>query len=450
MTQKLKHFLRKIFVAIFALGILLAPGFADTGAASGLGTGDIGDYGSWATEANRTKFLDSVNEDLTGYEEGFKKTYANTHVPIEAKVGMALMNGLSHVSKILDRSLVSFVEVFLILAFMFWMMFEIYQNMRKPEKGLMDLGKDFATKGIILVAWLALLHGGLQQLFGWIMGPIVAFGSHIAGVILDAIANAGGMPLADNCAAIQQYAVENAAPHLITDAKFSGEILCVPSRLSEFYYAAILYGFGLLKTGLGASAFTFFTGTILIGTFTYAAFKFLFFALGIVVDLFLVVITLPFTAIAECMHKTTYDGLAGKIYNGFTELFKPIALDKQITTYVNAAIYFVAMSIVVAIGGSFIASVVTYNSKTHLFSVTNHNPIELILVGVLVAYIAVHTKDIVDKMGATVEDGFGKQLYNDASLLFKKIKTGVGKVYNAARGKKDDAASGDKKGTKKK
>ena len=437
--HKLKNIFRKIFVAVFALGILVSPLVAVADESSSMG--DIGEYGSWATEANRQKFISVVGDDLDAYENSFKKTYVTTHVPIEAKAGMALMNGLSHVAHILDASLVRFVKIFLIVAFAFWASFNIYAAMKKPKDNMIDFYKDIIIKGIILGLWLLLLDGGLRTFFGWIMGPIVAIGAYVSNIILDGVAAVGGMNFSDSCAAIQQYATENASEYLVTDAKFAGEILCTPTRLSEFYYAVILYGFSLLKTGLGASALTFFGGLSLIGTFTYVGFKFLFVAFGVIVDLFLVVILLPFTAIAENLQTTEYDGIAGKIYNQFLGLFKNLKLDAQITKYIKAAIYFIALSVVVAIGGAFLAYAVSYDPKTHLLYTNSNSPIELILVGIFIAFIASQSNDIAAKIGAKLDDlddknSFRSRFQKDVDNFITKTKTKTSTLYKAWKSRK--------------
>ena len=433
MIKVFKKFLSIIFVATLSLTLVGGVSFG----ADNFTSGDVGDFGAWTTDANREIIMSNMNSDLDSFESGFQKQYIDTGVPIEAKLGMALMNALSHISKVLDMSLVRFVNIFLILAYAFWIMFETYRAMKEPDKVKMrDNIENIIRKGIILAIWLILMNGSLQKLFGYAMGPIVAFGSYVSNFILDVVANAGGLALSDNCAAIQQYAAANASDTLITDAKFAGEILCVPTRLSGFYYAAILYGWSLIKTGIGLSAFTCFCGIALIAMFTYAAFKFLFVAFGVIADLFLVVIMLPFTAISETLNKTSYEGIAGKLYNGFLDVFKPVSLTEQINKYINAAIYFVSLSIVVAIGGAILASVVQYNPAAHTFSLGAHSGIELFLVGALVAYIAGHSDEIAKQIGGAVDYALGTKLSNDIKTLYKDLKEKTKTVYKAVRDSK--------------
>ena len=430
MINKIVNFLSKVFVAIFALSLLCGASYAVT---DNLTHGDVGDFGTWATDANREMFISNLGSDLNSFESGFQKQYIDTGVPIEAKIGMAFMNALSHVAKVLDMSLVRYINIFLLVAYMFWVMFEAYRAMTDAKGNIRETVEKVLRKGVILGFWLILLDGELQKLFGYLMGPIVWVGSYVANFILDAVANAGGFALSNSCEAVQQYAVANASDALVTDAKFAGQILCLPTRLSSFYYAAILYGWELIKTGIGLSAFTCFCGIALITMFTYAAFKFLFVAFGVIADLFLVVITLPFTAISETLNKTSYEGIAGKIYNGFLGVFKPLSLTEQINKYINAAIYFVSLSIVVAIGGAILASVIQYQPGTHTFTLGNHSGIELFLVGALVAYIAGHSDVIAKQLGGAVDYALGTKLSDDIKKLYQELKTKTKKIYTTVR-----------------
>lgn len=433
MINTVKKFLSKVLVVFFALTLCCGATYA---VSDNFTSGDVGDFGSWATDANREMFISNIGSDLNSFESGFQKQYIDTGVPIEAKLGMALMNALSHVAKVLDMSLVRFVNIFLIVAYIFWIMLEAYRGMKDSKVKVGDNIKNIIRKGVVLAFWLILLDGSLQKLFGYVMGPIIAIGSYVANFILDAVASVGGLTLSDNCAAIQQYAAANASEHLITDAKFAGQILCLPTRLSGFYYAAILYGWGLVKTGIGLSAFTCLSGIALIVMFTYAAYKFLFVAFGVIADLFLVVIMLPFTAISETLNKTSYEGIAGKIYNGFLGVFKPLSLTEQINKYVNAAVYFISLAIVVAIGGAVLASVVQYNPGTHTFSIGTHSGMELFLVGALVAYIAGRSDEIAKQMGGAIDYALGTKLSSDIKTLYNDLKAKTKKVYSAIRDSK--------------
>ena len=71
---------------------------------------------------------------------------------------------------------------------------------------------------------------------------------------------------------------------------------------------AVAAGWKWMIAGIGTSAFTTLVGAAFIVIFIYNGFKFALMGLGVIVDLFLGVFMLPFTAIAETINKTSYKG----------------------------------------------------------------------------------------------------------------------------------------------
>lgn len=431
MKNIIKKFLLCVCSVIFA-GVLSAPIYA-AGPANFV-TGDIGEFGEWTTEHNRETLVENVTNDITQFESGYEREYIETGVPIEARLGIALMRALTYVTHILDISLIPFVNIFLIVAFVFWIMFEAYRLITDPKIKAMPVFENGIRKAIILGIWLFLIGGHLQNLFGMIMGPIVSFGSYVANAILDATANMGGFSFSDTCEAIRAYAANNIQDTSVITSDFAADIMCVPSRLSGFYYAAIKYGWSLVLSGFGVSTLTFLMGLIFVGLFIYTAFKFAFAAFGVIADLFLVVIMLPFTAIAETLDKTKYEGIAGQIYNGLIEVFKkPAGLSAQIKKFIDAAIYFVSLSIVIAIGGALLASAISIKADTHVMTILNGNTITVLLTGILVAYIAAHVDEIAKSIGGAVEYAISDDLKKDLKTIYSDTKKKVEELIKASK-----------------
>ena len=415
-----------MLIAIVALMLVCPKTFADDEQA--LLTGDIGDFGAWTTEHNQMELLGDVKEDIQSLTSNFQQQYIDTGVPIEAKIGVAFVGGLSFVSEILDRTLVRFVNAFLLLAFFFWLSFEIYKKIIEGKGIPRDSIKEWVKRGAILGIWIILLGGGLQQLFSMLMGPIVAVGSYVSGLVIDSVFATGNIQLSDTCNAIRQYAAANTAPGTPIDAQTVANIMCVPTRLSEFYYAAIKYGWTLTLSGLGVSAFTFLIGIVFVCLFTYTAFKFAFVSFSVISELFLVIIMLPFTAITETIGKTSYNGIPGQVFNAFLGLFKSMSLSDQVNKFIQTAIYFVSMSIIVAIGGAILANAVALNSQTGALTVLNGDTLTLLISGALVAYIAMHIEDMAKQIGGAIdyaknENALGNKLQQDVTNMFKDVKT---------------------------
>ena len=290
-------------------------------------------------------------------------------------------------------------------------------------------------RGAVLGVWLLILNFGLPKLFGMIMGPIISFGSYISNMILDATAANGGYALSDTCAAIRAYAATHMTDTSVVTTEFAGDIICLPARMSGFYHGAIKYGWEILVSGLGVRTFSVIVGLALVIIFTYAAFKFMIAAFGVIADLFLVVILLPFTAISETINKTDYEGMAGKIYNGFLGLFnaESFSLSNQAKKFIDAAIYFVSLAIAVSIGGALLANGLEFNPVTHIVSIPNGDTVTMLLIGALVAYVATHVDDIAKLIGGGIEYTLGTELSNDAKTLYKSTKKRIAEVIKAAK-----------------
>lgn len=421
MMTRIKKFLSKLVIAIVAI-MLYTPVFA---VQTNLAAGDIGDYGVWTTEHNRATIVENLQSDIQDFQSENAKQYLKTGVPVEAKLGIVFVRALTHITKILNDSLVRFVYIFLIAAFVFWVMFESYKLITDAKTKAMPTVEEIIKKAVTLGIWLIILGVGLSDLFGAIMGPIVGFGSYISNLILNSVMSAGGFTLSDTCAAIHAYAAANMTDTSVIDASTAANIMCVPTQLSGFYYGAIKFAWQLVGTGLGTSAFTFIVGLILVYLFTYSAFKFAFVAFGVIADLFLVIILLPFTAISETISKTSYKGIAGDIYNGFLGIFKSSGLSEQIKKFIDAAIYFISLSIVVAIGGALLAGAIKLNSETHVISIIDGNVMTLLLTGALIAYIASHADEIAKSIGGAVDSALGGELAKDVKNLYTGTKKRV-------------------------
>ncbi len=419
MNKIIKRFLSIVLVAFTAMFAVHQSIALDTG---NLVTGDIGDFGTWATEHNQNTVLQNVRQDLNDFESEYGQEYIRTGVPIEARLGIAFVRALDYIARILDNSLVQFINIFLVVAFIFWVMLQAYQLITDNKTRAMPTVEEIAKKGAIVAIWVLLLGGGIQWFFGTIMGPIFGFSSYVSNLILNATTSVGGFVLDNNCPSIHAYAASHMSGTTIMTPDFAANIICVPARLSGFYYGAIKYGWSLVLSGLGVSTFTFLVGLVFVGLFLYTAYKFLFVAFGVIADLFLVIIFLPFTAVAETVNKTSYKGIAGDIYNGFLGLFNTSNLSSQIKKFVDAAIYFISLSIIISVAGALLASAVSLNSQTHIISILNGDVITLILTGALVAYIAAHTEEFAKSIGGAVDYAIGSNLQKDLKTVYNSTK----------------------------
>ncbi len=404
--------------------IVLCIGALSARAASNVPMGDVGDYGTWATEHNRALVTQQMSSDFENFAP--TKQLVKDYVPIEAKVGLAFMNALSLIGEVLDNSLVRFVIIFMVVAFLFWTAFETYKMMTDGKGKTMDLAETIVKKGVVLAIWILILSAGPGKLFMWIMGPVITVGTYMADMILGAVSATVGLELPDTCAAIREYAAAHTSSRMLIDASAAADMLCVPTRLSGFCYTAIAAGWEWIKAGIGHSALTFIVGVVFVIVFAINMWKFALMALSVIADLFLVVLMLPFTAIAETTAKTSYKGIAGTIFNGFLGLFKAQKLDAQITKFINAAIYFVSLSMVIALCTALLAGTINTNLTDAVPTIETGNAMVTLLTGLLVGYLASQSGKIAsDYLGGSVDESFGKRVGGDIKNLWNSANAKV-------------------------
>lgn len=386
-------------------------------ATSNLPMGDIGDNGTWATENNLNQITNNLQNDIVTFAPDAQEITRN-HVPLEAKASIAFMNAMTSIGKILDSALVRFAMLFILIAYAFWIGIEAY-NMMTTGGDAKKLVYDLLIKGIKISIWLIIIAFGPAKIFMWIMGPILSVGTYMANMILNAVLGAAGVSMPDTCASIAQYASQNISPDAIIDAAAASDIICLPTRMSEFFRITLALGFRWIVAGIGHSLLTFIAGIALIIMSIRCIWKFLFMALGVVADLFLAVLMLPFTAIAETTSKTKFKGIVGDIFNTFTGLFSPESLDAQIKKFISTALYFVSLAIVIGVCVALLSGVFTADLFSIEPTVDNAGGfIITLLVLRLVIYMADQTDKFANDWGGKIQGDFGNKVQSDVKGLW--------------------------------
>ncbi len=407
---------RKILIAIFAVFIAI-PAFADTFMG---GSGDIGDFGRWATEENRGLVTSRIVDEL----QHFGPTATNvTHayVPVEAKVGLAFIGGMTQIATALDKTLGQFAIMFMLIAYAFWVAFEAY-NLIGTAGDAKKTIENVLKKGLIISVWLIVLKFGIARAFTMIMVPIVSAGTFIATTIWESITSAAGYALPNTCEAIRQYATTALPGNVQITADAASGLLCIPTQMSAFFMTIIEIGWKWVIAGVGTSLFTSIIGIYITYLALKSIWKYMFIALGVIADIFLSLLLLPFTAIAETTAKTQYKGVAGDIFNTFLDIFKAEKLETQITRIVKAALYFVCLAVATGVAVSLLTFVVNPASGEILTSGGLDGAILLILSLMLVCYMAEKSQKLATEWGGKIETGFGDQVKKDTEKLWELTK----------------------------
>lgn len=426
----LLKFLSVIVLAFSLLGGITSGYCAETNVPteSEYGMADVGDYGSWATENNRKRFMSELTYDIEQFRgENAGKQLVKDYVPIEAKIGMAFMNAFSHIGHILDSSLVRFTIIFIVIMYGFWLMFEAYTIIIGESK-VKDKLPEIIKKAIAVGAWTAVLSIGVSETFMLVVSPIMYIGTMLSDIVLNAVASVVGISLPDTCGAIHEYVRTHISDINIVDPVSASNIMCLPSRMSGFFRTGVSLGWEWIVYGIGKSALTFFAGIGLIGGFIYLMWKFAFIAFGVIADLFLGIIMLPFTAVAETVSNTSYKGIAGSIFNGFVKLFSAEKLKAQVERFINAALHFFAMSVIVSVCIGLLATVYSVDTMTLVPSIDNPSFIITLLVTALAIWLAKNASAKATEMGGKISTDLGDTLQKDAKNLWKSTKANTKKL----------------------
>ena len=402
-------------------------------AANNIPFGDITEYGDWINPDNMNKFRSSISTDMSNFQTEFQNNVqAPNFIPLEVKIGLAFMRALSSIDYVLQISLVRFTIIFLFVMYAFWIAIEAYKMMRESSD-YKTVFYDVFKKGMIIAIWVIVLQFGVVKLFTLLINPILAFGAYFSNFILDSVAQSYDVKIPDTCMAIQQYVYNNSVSAVANGAKAqlmippetAANIMCLPARVSTYFYQATAVAWKWMINGFSQSTTQIFVGGICIVMFIKCIFKYAFMTLGVVAELFLRLLMLPFTALAESLPSTDEKGYIGQIFNGFLKIFNTQKLSDVIAVFVNATIYFISLAIVIAICAALLTNIIDLNNDVY----TTGRAMKTILCGALVLHLANKADELAKKIGGSVDNSFGTKLASETKTLWDDTKNIAGKIY---------------------
>ncbi len=427
--MQIRKILKHLFICIFCATCFVGSSYA----AGNIPHGDIGEYGNWITTDNMAKYKDNLSGDVESFQQTFQTNLHSTNfVPLEVKLGLSFMKALSAIDKVLQISLVRFTIIFLFIMYAFWIGLEAYRLIRDTgdyKKALYDI----FINGIKIAAWVIVLNYGPAKLFTILITPILALSISLSDFILNAVAQSYNVVIPDTCATIHQYVDANTTGQLLIGSDAAANIMCLPARLSVYFYHATASAFEWMVNGLKNNLTMFITGAVCVVMFIGCIFKYAFMTLGVVVNLFLTLLMLPFTAVAESLPKTKETNYAGQIFSGFLGLFKTKKLSDVISVFIDAAIYFVSLSIVISICAALL---------TNIISITGQNTYHVgsamtsILCAGIIFYFANQADKLAKDIGGKIDNSFGELLQKDTKQLWTDTKNLGGKIFKAWANKK--------------
>lgn len=420
--------IRKILSVLLICVLCIGGVCGACSAAGNLPTGEISEYGNWVNAENMEQFNNGLKSDTERFQKQFQTNIkSDTFVPIEVRLGLMFMKSLSAIDSVLQMSLIRFTIIFLLIMYAFWVGLNAYKMIRESndyKKALFDIFK----KGFTIAVWIVILNYGPSKTFTAIITPIIALGTYLSDFILDIVATTYNVNLPDTCATIHNYVDSHNTGKLLIDADAAANIMCLPGRISTYFYHAIGAAFDWIKYGFGHSATAVCVGIVSIFIFVKCIFKYAFMTLGVVADLFLTLLMLPFTALAESMPNVDEKNYAGQIFSGFLSVFNTKKLSDIISIFVNAAIYFVSLAIIIAICAALLTNIISIDAN-HPYTVGS--AMTSILVGCFVLYLAGKADSLATQIGGKIDNSFGKQLQEDTKTVWGNLKGFTSKAIKA-------------------
>lgn len=417
----IRKILYGLFVCILCVGCLCNVAHAE----ANVPFGEIGDYGNWITEANMSQYHNSITNDATEFQNNFQNNLkSTTYIPPEVKLGLMFMKAMYSIDAVLQMSLVKFTIIFLLVMYAFWIALEAYKMIRESNDYKSVLYTIF-IKGINITCWIIILNYGPAKVFMLILNPIIDIGTYVSDFILNAVAKTYNVSIPDSCAAIHNYVNEHNTGKLLIDANSAANIMCLPSRISVFFYHAIGAAFDWVVYGLTHSATAVIVGLISIVLFIKCILKYAFMTLGIVADLFLTLMMLPFTAIAECVPDTKETNYPAKVFKGFFKMFNTLKISDVINKFIKATIYFICLAIIIAICAALLSNIISVTENSQY---TVGSSMTTILAGCFVLYLANKADKLATQMGGSIDNKLGKQFQDDTKNLWGSAKATGAKI----------------------
>jgi len=420
--MQIKRFFKYLFVCILCIFCIYGTAYP----AGNIPLGEVDEYGSWMNADNAEKYKTNISTDIKQFQGDFDNNLKSSNfVPLEVKLGLVFMKSLNAIDKIMEISLVRFTIILLFITYAVFIGLEAYKLIRDSGDYKPVIYEIF-KKGMIISLWLIVLDYGPAKLFAQLASPIISIGRYLSDFILNSVAQTYSIEIPDTCNAVHQYVDAHNTGKLLIDSSAAANIMCLPARMSVFFYHATSQAFKWMGYGIFHSFTAFIVGAVSAFIFIKCIFKYAFMTLGIVADLFLTLLMLPFTAIAEAMPELKEKNYVGQIFSGLLKIFNANKLSNVISTFINASIYFASLSIIISLSAILLSKIISLNSDN---SYTVSYGIESLLTGGLILYLISKVDDYTSKLGGKIDNAFGEKLKGDTKTLLGDAKNIVSMIY---------------------
>ncbi len=357
----------------------------------------------------------------------------SNYIPVEIRLGSIIIDGFGFINEMLYPFFANLLTTLLIIFLAFWLSGEAYQMINSGKTSLTN-GTTIVKKIFLVIIWTAIIQSNPAQVFAYIMGPIIQMGSNITDFIITAMT---GMPLDNTCDNIHRMVQNNTDtsflqyPLLSPEAK--ANILCLTARISKLYTQFIVLGFKWMGQGLLLQPLTFLIGLTLVIMFIYIGFKFMLETIGIIIDLIIALLLLPFCAIKECFSGgISYKGLEGipqQLFGSIVSIFSFGDYKGLITKILKSVLYFWILAIIIGICYEMMAYTLNLNpnilDSATLPSQGDMGFMTILLAGILTCYLIKKAPEYAKTMGGAFDSPTGESLKSETKKLYDWTKKAI-------------------------
>ncbi len=362
-------------------------------------------------------------------------------IPIETKIAKLTIDSMTYVAQMLYPIFMNIITWFLITLLAWWIALESYALIESGSD-TKKFAESIVKKSIIVVIWIAILQSNPAQIFMFFAGPIISLGTYISDLILTTTV---GVDTLHTCDAIRAYVASD--PLTTVEPFLSNEttanMLCMPARISTFFYQCISTGFYWMKYGFGTSGLMVITGIMFVIVFIINAFNFAISVLSVIADLMLTLFFLPFVAIKTCFgggDTSVKNPIVKTVFQTVTGMFATGDISKLIETLVKALFYFCILSVIA--GMSYALMQGAFNTTGDLRNITpsmnDTSFMTVFLCGLLTLYMIRNAEKFSEKLGGAINREYAKLIDKNIKSGWKDLNETAKKLYTSAIKKKSD------------
>ncbi|MDR0448902.1 MAG: hypothetical protein LBG89_00365 [Rickettsiales bacterium] len=353
------------------------------------------------TAAAKNNILSGLKNSVPAYAD-----FRADNIPLDIRASMFVIEGLSTIAMIVYKNLLDVMIWLLVVFFAFWFGLEAWSVM-ETKTPIGDAAKKIVKKAAIISVAIFVLNTNPAEWFMMFLGAAAHVGNYAADLFLGA---ATGMGVAQTCGDTLAYVALHGGSFGFLGPENVANVICMTGRITEFFWTGLSESLALIKSGIGSNVAFSVMGVAGAALFLWCVVRFAILTLGVVVDMTLMLMFLPFAAFKESFKDgwPKDAGAAGAMIEKIANAFGGDDISGQIRKFVQVIIYVIAISIVASICYLLMKGVAQQNGNNFIY---------LALGGAVCAYMISQTEKIAEMMGGVVDREWAGEIRKNLESL---------------------------------